>query len=45
MAWVYDRYARPGSPLYALQKEAQEAKTGLWVDAQPVAPWDWRKIK
>ncbi len=27
MAWVYDRYSRPGSPLYALQKEAQDGKT------------------
>lgn len=45
MAWVYDRYARPSSPLYALQKEAQDARAGLWVDAQPVPPWDWRKLR
>jgi len=45
MAWVYDRYARPGSPLYALQEQAREVKAGLWADAQPVAPWEWRKIK
>lgn len=45
MAWVYDRYAQPGSPLYGLQKEAHGAMTGLWVDVQPVPPWDWRKAK
>jgi endonuclease YncB( thermonuclease family) len=28
--------------LYAVQGEAREAKRGLWADAQPVAPWEWR---
>lgn len=45
MAWVYDRYARPDSPLHALQDKAKATKAGLWVDAQPVEPWEWRKTK
>jgi endonuclease YncB( thermonuclease family) len=45
MAWVYDRYARPNSPLYALQEHAQKSKVGLWIDAQPVPPWVWRRSK
>lgn len=45
MAWVYDRYARPDSPLYALQDQARSTRAGLWVDAQPVPPWDWRRAK
>jgi len=43
MAWVYDRYARPDSPLYALQDQARRERAGLWVDPQPVAPWEWRR--
>jgi endonuclease YncB( thermonuclease family) len=43
MAWVFERYAPKDSPLYALQAEARAAKRGLWQDARPVPPWDWRK--
>ncbi len=43
MAWVYDRYARPDSPLYALQEQARAARKGLWADAKPVPPWEWRR--
>ncbi|EPK0531724.1 thermonuclease family protein [Escherichia coli] len=40
-AWVYERYNVDES-LPALQREAQEQKRGLWVDANPVPPWEWR---
>lgn len=43
MAWVYDRYSKPASPLYRLQDDAKQARRGLWVDANPVPPWDWRR--
>lgn len=43
MAWVYDRYASPKSPLYSLQKEAKAAQRGLWSDPHPVPPWEWRR--
>jgi endonuclease YncB( thermonuclease family) len=42
MAWVFVRYAPPGSPLYALQGEAQATRRGLWADPHAVAPWAWR---
>jgi len=28
-----------------LETEAREAQKGLWVDPQPVPPWEWRKRK
>lgn len=43
MAWVYDRYARPDSPMYALQDQARTSKSGLWVDDKAVPPWEWRR--
>jgi endonuclease YncB( thermonuclease family) len=42
MAWVFDRYVTDRS-LYALQVEAREARRGLWADASPEPPWDWRR--
>ncbi len=42
MAWVFVRYSARNSPLYGLQREAQGTRRGLWLDPQPVAPWDWR---
>lgn len=43
MAWVFDRYSSPDSPLYRLQDDARQARRGLWSDAEPVPPWDWRR--
>ena len=45
MAWVYERYAPKDSPLYAVQAEARPARRGLWQDARPVPPWEWRRRK
>lgn len=45
MAWVFDRYVKSDSPLYALQMEARAFKRGLWADPRAVAPWDWRAAK
>lgn len=44
MAWVYDRYARD-TKLYLLQDEAQQAQRGLWKDASPTRPWEWRRAQ
>jgi endonuclease YncB( thermonuclease family) len=44
MAWVFDRYVKPGSSLYALQSEAKRVKRGLWADPRPMAPWEWRRV-
>jgi endonuclease YncB( thermonuclease family) len=43
MAWVYDRYSKPSSPLYRLQDEAKAARRGLWAESEPVPPWEWRR--
>jgi len=44
MAWVFDRYVKDRS-LYPLQDAARSARVGLWADAAPVPPWEWRKAK
>jgi len=43
MAWVFDRYASPSSPLYAFQNDARAAHRGLWSDPNPIPPWEWRQ--
>ena len=43
MAWWYRRYAPDDSTLQRLKQEARQAKRGLWQDAKPVPPWEWRR--
>lgn len=48
MAWWYRAYAREQSPqergqYEVAEDEARMRQAGLWSDASPVAPWDWRK--
>ena len=43
MAWVFDRYSSPNSPLYAVQEEARAARRGVWARNDPIAPWEWRR--
>jgi len=41
MAWAFTRYLTdPG--LRDLKAEARSAGRGLWADAQPLPPWEWR---
>jgi endonuclease YncB( thermonuclease family) len=42
MAWVFDRYATT-SALYALEAAARRERRGLWADAAPMPPWQWRE--
>jgi endonuclease YncB( thermonuclease family) len=47
MAWHYRAYEREQSPqerqdYAAAEVAAREARLGLWKDAQPVPPWDFR---
>lgn len=48
MAWHYKKYQneQPESDraVYAdAEQKARIAKRGLWQDAEPTPPWDWRK--
>ena len=46
MAWVYDKYCKPGTPCNdwrQMQKEARANRIGLWRDKNPVPPWEWRR--
>lgn len=42
MAWHFTRYDQ--NPAWtALEARARTNKSGLWKDAHPVAPWEWRR--
>jgi endonuclease YncB( thermonuclease family) len=45
MAWWYRPYAPKDTLLAQLEAEARSAQRGLWADAHPVPPWQWRKGK
>lgn len=44
MAWHYKQYSKDAA-LAKAETEAKEAKKGLWADANPIPPWDFRKGK
>ena len=41
--WWYERYAPDNQLLEGCQKEAREVPKGLWEDADPMPPWEWRR--
>ena len=41
--WWYRKYAPGDTMLERLESEAREAKKGLWVEPNPVPPWEGRK--
>lgn len=48
LAWHYTKYSNE-QPLedrqsyLAAQEDARASQTGLWVEPNPIPPWDWRK--
>ena len=45
MCWWYRKYAPGNAVLEDLETDAREKRMGLWSDAQPIPPWEWRKAK
>ncbi len=44
LAWHFKRF--DNTPIYAqAENEARARKVGLWVDPNPIPPWDFRKAK
>ncbi len=44
-AWWYRTYAPDDELLKQLEHEARAAKRGLWADANPVPPWEYRRLR
>lgn len=44
VVWHYAAYDR-NKRLREAEASARSSKKGLWRDANPVAPWDWRKTE
>jgi micrococcal nuclease len=43
--WWYRKYAPGDTKLERLEKDARNAKKGLWADAAPIPPWVYRKVR
>ena len=41
-AWFYRKYGKD-MILYDVENEARTNRRGLWADASPIPPWEWRK--
>jgi endonuclease YncB( thermonuclease family) len=42
LAWRYEQYDKKNE-FGGLEDDARKHRRGLWADAHPVAPWEWRK--
>ncbi len=42
LAWHYKEYSK-STEYQELELVAKQNKVGLWIDNEPVAPWQWRK--
>ena len=43
LAWWSRKYVPDDGTVAQLEAKARAAKRGLWADAEPVPPWEWRK--
>ncbi len=44
LAWQYIQFDRRNE-FGALEDDARRHRRGLWADAAPVAPWEWRRTE
>ncbi len=44
MCWRYRKYSPDDRTLEQLETKARKGKRGLWVDRNPIPPWEWRKL-
>jgi micrococcal nuclease len=44
LAWRYVTYDKRNE-FGGLEEDARRDRRGLWADAHPVAPWEWRKTE
>ncbi len=42
-AWWFRKYSKD-LRLAELERHARDAKRGLWAEARPVPPWEWRAV-
>lgn len=45
MCWWHRKYAPNDEQLAQAEEEAKRNKRGLWVDPNPVPPWEWRAAR
>ncbi|HEY0842271.1 thermonuclease family protein [Methylotenera sp.] len=48
LAWHFTKYAKEQliedrTSYSRTQEQAKSAKVGLWIEPNPIPPWDWRK--
>ena len=43
-AWVYKKYSN-NQTYYKAEKLARDKRVGLWIDKNPLEPWEFRKQK
>jgi endonuclease YncB( thermonuclease family) len=43
LAWHYEDYSDSKDELNAIQQRARLARLGLWVEDNPISPWDYRR--
>jgi endonuclease YncB( thermonuclease family) len=45
LAWHYRYHCPDDRALAAAESEARSERRGLWLDARPEPPWEWRRHK
>jgi len=43
LAWCFPKYLKYPDECLPREQEAREGRRGLWKDAQPMPPWDFRR--